>query len=120
MEEQVLEILEQYAKKRVEIKYIVGELKNGGINLIADPWLNRPFIDVIKKLINENMLVPLKSAKKLQQYEGLPSKYEIKRHYFRQCEEEILAEEMRGLSRKLNMSYYLKHIDEYHVRFLFV
>lgn len=100
-------------KKRVEIKYIVGELKNGGINLISDPWLNRPFIDVIKKLIDENVLVPLKSAKKLQQYEGLPSKYEINRHYFRQCDEEIPAEELRGLSCKLNMSYYLKHIEEY-------
>ena len=48
MEKQVLDILEKYTKKRVEMKYIVGELKNVGINLIADPSLNRPFIDVIQ------------------------------------------------------------------------
>ncbi len=113
MEKQVLDILEQYTKKRVEMKYIVGELKNVGINLIADPSLSRPFIDVIQKLIDENVLIPLKSAKRLQQYEGLPNKYEIDGCRFRQCGEEMPAEELRGLSRKLDMSYYLKHVDEY-------
>jgi hypothetical protein len=113
MEKQVLNILEQCTKKRVETKYIVGELKNVGINLIADPLLKRPFIDIIQKLIDENVLIPLKNAKRLQQYEGLPNKYEINRCRFRQCDEEIPVEELRGISRKLDMSYYLKHVDEY-------
>jgi len=113
MEKKVLNILEQCTKKRVETKYIVEELKNIGINIIADPQLKRPFIDVIKKLIDENVLIPLKSAKMLQQYERLPNKYEINKCCFRQCDEEISAEELRGLSSKLNMTYYLKHVDEY-------
>lgn len=114
MEEQVLNILQEYPNKRIEIKYIVSKLKMVGINLLANPEINKDFIFTIRNLIDEGILEPLKNAKPLLQYEGLQSKFEIKLNKLEGERSILPASEWINYHPKLDMSYYTKHPVEYY------
>lgn len=114
MEEQVLHILQEYPKKRIEIKDIVAKLKIMGINLFVTPELNKDFTHAIRNLVEKGILNPLKNAKPLMQYEGIPNKFEVNFDELKGERSTLPSSELINFHYKLDMSYYAKHPEEYY------
>jgi hypothetical protein len=101
-------------KKRIEIKEIVTELKKHGINLLATPELSKDFTNSIRNFVAKGILIPLKNAKPLLDYEGIPRKYEINSNSFEDQRNTLPSSELVTYHHKLDMSYYAKHPAEYY------
>ena len=114
MEKQILCIIKEYPKKRIEIKEIVTELKKHGINLFATPELSKDFTNSIRNFVAKGILIPLKNAKPLLDYEGIPRKYEINSNSFEDQRNTLPSSELVTYHHKLDMSYYAKHPAEYY------
>lgn len=114
MEEQVLHILKEYPKKRIEIKDIVAKLKTMGINLFVAPELNQDFIHTIRNLVENGILKPLKNSKPLMQYGGIPNKFEINFNDLKGERNTLPSNDLIKYHHKLDMSYYAKHPAEYY------
>lgn len=120
MEKQVLCIIKEHPKKRIEVKEIITELKMKEINLLATPELNKDFINSIKDFIENGIITPLKSAKHLQQYEGIPNKYVINSNSFEDQRCTLPANELVNYHPKIDMSHYAKHPEEYYENKIYI
>ena len=119
MEVLIRNVIEQHKKKKkksIEIKQIVSELKANGINLHSAPSLNKPFAIAMKLLMDQGVLKPLGNAEPRLQYSGLPSKYYINTSYFESDNNILPSSILTHLHPKLDISYYVKHAEEYYER----
>ncbi len=79
MERLIRTIVLEHKNKRIHLTDIESALKERGINLFADPPRHNKFIETVDALITRGILEPLKGARPLQQYGGLPDRYTIHR-----------------------------------------
>jgi len=117
MEKLIQSIIEQHKNKRIKIIDIDKELKNHGINLFVNPEYKKLFTHVIRELIHNSVLIPLKNSTELQQYGRLPDKYEIDKAYFKSTDKALPSEclhELMSLFSKIDINYYTKHVEEYY------
>lgn len=114
MEKQILCIIKDYPKKRIGIKEIVTELKKHGNNFLTTPGLRNDFIDLINNFIAKGILIPLKNAEPLFDYEGIPHKYDINSNCFEDQRNTLPSSELITYHHKLDMSYYAKNPAEYY------
>lgn len=114
MEKQILCIIKDYPKKRIEIKEIVTELKKQGINFLITHEFRKDFIDSINNFIAKGILVPLKNAEPLFDYEGIPHKYDINYNCFEDQRNTLPSSELITYHHKLDMSYYAKNPTKYY------
>ena len=116
MKNQILNIIKNHKKKNIKVHEIDFELKNKGIDIWFNLSLSPEFNNVINELIDEGILIIMKSSTQLQVYNGLFDKYSINKSFFKSdniLTDDQLYVEMLALSSKLNISYYQKNRDEY-------
>lgn len=116
MKNQILNIIKNHTKKNIKVHEIDFELKNKGIDIWFNLSLNPEFNNVINELIDEEILIIMKSSTQLQLYDGLFDKYSINKSFFKSdniLTDDKLYVEMLALSSKLNISYYQINRNEY-------
>ncbi len=116
MERLLRTIVLEHKNKRIKLSEIESVLKERGINLFADPSRHHKFIETVDTFIARGILEPLKGARPLQQYRGLPDRYTIHRDAIA-CAGAPLSPEYRNelysLSPPISIDYYMTHSDEY-------
>jgi hypothetical protein len=114
MERLIRAIVLEHRNKRIHLTGIESALKERGINLFADQSRHRRFIETVDTFIARGILEPLKGARPLQQYGGLPDRYTIHRDAIAGAP---LSPEHRNelvsLSPPISIDYYVTHGDEY-------
>ena len=116
MQDLIRTILLRNKNKRIALGDVNALLKEDGINLFADPDRQKQFIRTIHDFIQEGVLVPLKNARPLTGYGGLPDRYTIRRDLITEKEAPLSAEhknELFSLPRPMSIDYYAKHADHY-------
>jgi hypothetical protein len=109
-------IVLEHKNKRIHLTEIESALKERGINLFADPSRHNKFIETVDTFITRGILKPLKGARPLQQYRGLPDRYIIHRDVIAGAGAPLLPEhrnELVSLSPPISIDYYVTHGDEY-------
>ncbi|NLT24359.1 MAG: hypothetical protein GXX82_15065, partial [Syntrophorhabdus sp.] len=79
MDRLIRTIVLDHKNKRIHLTEIERALKERGINLFADQSRHHRFIEMVDTFIARGILEPLKGARPLQQYGGLPDRYTIHR-----------------------------------------
>ncbi len=114
MERLIRTIVLEHKNKRIHLTDIESALKERGINLFADQSRQHKFIETVGTFIARGILEPLKGARPLQQYGGLPDRYTIRRDVIAGA---LLSPEHRNelvsLSPPIRIDYYVTHGDEY-------
>jgi len=116
MERLIRTIILDHKNKRIHLTNIESALKERKINLFADPARHSRFIEIIHSLITQGILEPLKSARPLQQYRGLPDKYTVHRGVIAGASASLPPEyrnELFLLSSAINIDYYATHSSDY-------
>lgn len=109
-------ILLRHKNKRIALSDMKRILKDDGINLLADTEWQKQFICTVQDLILEGVLVPLKNARPLTGYGGLPDRYTIRRDLIAEKEAPLSAEhknELFSLPAPMSIDYYAHHADTY-------
>lgn len=116
MQKKIRAILLRHKNKRIALGDMNSLLKDDGINLFTDTKRQKLFICTIQYFIQEGVLVPLKNARSLTVYDGLPEKFIIRRDLITKREAPHSAEhniELYSLPRPMSIDYYAKHADDY-------
>ncbi|MDD3934318.1 MAG: DUF2220 family protein [Methanoculleus sp.] len=115
MERLIKAIVLEHKNKRIHLTEIESALKERGINLFADPSRHNKFIKTVDTFIARGILEPLKGARPLQQYGGLPDRYTIHRDVI--ADTAPLSPEHRNelvsLLPPIRIDHYATHADEY-------
>lgn len=115
MDRLIRTIVFEHKNKRIHLTEIESALKERGINLFADPSRHNKFIKTVDTFIARGILEPLKGARPLQQYGGLPDRYTIHRGAI--ADTTPLSPEHRNelisLSPPINIDHYAANADEY-------
>ncbi|MDI6720591.1 Wadjet anti-phage system protein JetD domain-containing protein [Methanoculleus sp.] len=116
MERLLRTIVLEHKNKRIQLSEIERTLKERGINLFADQSRQHKFIETVDTFIARGILEPLKGARPLQQYRGLPDRYTIHRDVIADAGAPLSPEyrnELFSLSPPISIDYYVTHGDEY-------
>lgn len=116
MHDLIRAILRRHKNRRIALGDLNALLKDDGINLFADTEQQEQFVSTVQDLIQEGVLVPLKSARPLTGYGGLPEKYTIRQDLLAEKETPLSAEhrnELLSLPAQISIDYYAKHADDY-------
>ena len=116
MERLIRTIVLEHKNKRIHLTEIESALKEHGINLFADQSRQHKFIETVDTFIARGILEPLKGARPLQQYGGLPDRYTLHRDVIAGAGAPLLPEhrnELVSLSPPISIDYYVTHGDEY-------
>jgi hypothetical protein len=116
MHDLIRAILLRHKNKRIALGDLNTLLKDDGINLFADAERQKQFIRMVQDFIQEGVLVPLKKARPLTGYGGLPDRYTIRRDLLAEKEAPLSAEhknELFSLPHPMSIDYYAKHADDY-------
>jgi hypothetical protein len=116
MHDLIRAILLRHKNKRIALGDLDTLLKDEGINLFADTERRKQFIGTVQDLIQAGVLVPLKKARPLTGYGGLPDRYTIQRDLLAEKEAPLSAEhknELFSLPAPMSIDYYAKHADDY-------
>lgn len=116
MEKVIKNIFLEHKNKRIGIREIDDALRKNGINILIDPKRKTKFVQMLNEQIALGVLVPLKTAKPLQHYDGLPSKYTLHRdaiHGNSTKSTHIYLNELMTLSPVISIDYYATHPDQY-------
>ncbi len=115
MERLIRTIVLEHKNKRIHLTGIESALKERGINLFADQSRHHKFIETVDSFIARGLLEPLKGARPLQQYRGLPDRYTIHRDVI--ADTAPLSPEHRNelvsLLPPIRIDHYATHADEY-------
>jgi len=116
MQDVIRTSLLRHKNKRIALSDMNAILKEDGINLFADPDVEKQFICAIQDFINIGVLVPIKRAGSLTEYGGLPGRYTIQRDLITEGETPLSEEhrnELFSLPRLMSIKYYATHADHY-------
>lgn len=103
IKEKIIEKLEKSKMKSITLEEIYQVAQ-----IVYSPDMVRKMDTIIKELIQENRLEPLKTSKK--NLIGTPMKYRI----INMKKDDIsIKQEITKLHKKMNIQYYLKHPEEY-------
>ncbi|MDD3622866.1 MAG: DUF2220 family protein [Methanofollis sp.] len=116
MHDQIRTLLLRHKNKRIALHDMDALLKDAGVHLFADTEQQKQFIRTVQTLIETGVLVPLKSARPLIEYGGLPAKYTLHRELLAEKETPLSDEhrsELFSLPTPMSIDYYAKHPDDY-------
>ncbi|MBP2145408.1 hypothetical protein J2129_000862 [Methanofollis sp. W23] len=116
MHDQIRTLLLHHKNKRIALHDMDILLKDAGIHLFTDTEQQKQFIRTVQNLIKAGVLVPLKSARPLIEYGGLPAKYTLRRDLLTEEEAPLSAEhrsELFSLPTPISIDYYAHHADDY-------
>ncbi|WP_292519519.1 hypothetical protein [Methanoculleus sp.] len=115
MERLIRTIVLEHRNKRIHLTGIESALKERGINLFADQSRHRRFIETVDTFIARGILEPLKGARPLQQYGGLPDRYTIHRDAIADAGAPLSPEhrnKLVSLSPPISIDYSVTHGDD--------
>jgi len=116
MKETIKKILQSSKNKRISINELDDELKKRKINVFSDNDKRDQFVETIQDLIDDNILIPLKNASRIQQYGKLPNTFTIRKSAISEIFSPLTVEhrnELLSLSPRINIDYYATHAVQY-------